>query len=135
MGGGQRVVGLCLGFGVLWRLMAMQTDAPDQPRVSETQELARTTGLAPQLWGILPTRTFWRQPGALDHARWLFVVILVVGALPYAVAGLPPATSFLAFGGLCYFGLGILERYVRRQANRRLERALRSGSDQGRGSV
>jgi hypothetical protein len=123
----------------------MRTPSPDEQRVSEARALARTTPLAPQRWGFLPTPTFWRQPGALDHAKWLFIVILVVGALPYAAAGLPPMTGFVAFGGLCYFGLGLLERYVRAQADRRSERAIRGasdvdeaprrGADQGRGGV
>lgn len=121
----------------------MQTPPPDEQRGSEARALARTTALAPQRWGFLPTPAFWRQPGALDHAKWLFIVILVVGALPYAAAGLPFMTSFLVFGGLCYFALGLLERYVRKQADRRAERALRGAppvddaerreSDQGPG--
>jgi hypothetical protein len=106
----------------------MRTPTSDEQPASEPRELARTTDLTPQPLGFLPTTTFWRKPGALGNARWLFIAILVVGALPYAASGLPAGSSFLLFTGICYFGLGFLERYVRGQANRRMTRVLRGAS-------
>jgi hypothetical protein len=85
----------------------------------------------PQRFGIVPTLWFWNDKETLRLVRWpvamwLFVLIVVMSALP-----LHPAVMIPTFMVVYFLGLGSLEKYVRHQALKRRALAESAAADVG----
>ena len=74
----------------------------------------------PQLLGILPTMWFWQDKSNWRLIRWPFVAILWVAIAIVVSFDFPLWVVGVTVGGTLMLILGLIERYIRTAAKRRL---------------